>query len=117
MKKPSGLKPAGRRLWSWLEDNCGTLEPAAPLVAQLCRLADRIDEVQAKLAGEGVTVTIKPVKGTPKVKPHPLATLEIKLLAEYRATWRLLGLAEEVPPQKRARGRPTDLERLERKVS
>jgi hypothetical protein len=95
------LGPAGRRLKRWLARHFGSeqLESVAPLANELLSLADSLYEVRCELAS-GALATSERVK---------LRRLETQLSAAFGRTWRLLGLADDVPATM-PRGRPPALE-------
>jgi hypothetical protein len=80
---PRGLKPAGRRLWSWLTKHYA-LADCEPLAAELCVLADRLAEVR-----ELMQSTARPLDKT------RLMSAEVSVLGQYVRVWKQLGLAEE----------------------
>lgn len=100
-KTSKTLKTAGRRLRQWLDEQCET-EGAEPLVTELCKIADRLAEVRAQIAKDGVA---------PAGKKNPLLDIEIKLSGMFTKTWRTLGLADKEPEVRRPVGRPPNSER------
>jgi hypothetical protein len=68
----------------------------APLASELLSLADSLHEVRCELAS-GALATSERVK---------LRRLETQLSAAFGRTWRLLGLADDVPAAL-PRGRPS----------
>jgi len=77
-RPPPGLGTSGRRLWREIHASYG-LNPAETLMlAQLCRTADTLDQIQAELATADLVVTGS--TGQPKCNP---------LLAEMRAQARV----------------------------
>ena len=102
MKLPADLGADGRRLFAWL-DEIADIAAAEPLVVELCRIADRLGEVRAKLSSQGVTVT--GARGRPA--KNPLCDVELKLSGQYAKLWRALGLADKTPDDsRRSVGRP-----------
>jgi hypothetical protein len=97
----------GRRLWSWLAQNADGVLDSRPLVAELCRMADRLEQVRAKLAQQGLTVTA--ARG--RIASNPLLTQEVRLVKQYENLWRTLGLSDEPEEEKRPVGRPPDSEK------
>ena len=102
--KSKGLKTAGRKLRTWLEENCDNIADAAPAVAELCEMTNRLHEVRDAIAQEGVTIG---------GKKHPLLDVEIKLSGQWVKLWRALGLADKPDGTKRPVGRPTEMERIQ----
>jgi hypothetical protein len=95
-KPPADLKKPGRDLWRWIADEF-TVEDSLPLVAELCRVADRLAEVRASIAEDGVGDS---------EKRNPLLDSEMKLSGQLGKLWRVLGLADKPEPMKRPVGRP-----------
>ena len=83
------LGPAGRRLKRWLARHFDSaqLEAVRPLAEELLSLADSLHEVRCELSS-GALATSERVK---------LRRLETQLSAAFGRTWRLLGLADDVP--------------------
>jgi hypothetical protein len=75
------------------------LESVAPLAHELLSLADSLHEVRCELSSEALAMS-------ERVK---LRRLETQLSAAFGRTWRLLGLADDVPATM-PRGRPPALE-------
>jgi len=95
MKPPTDLKPTGKKLWRNLT-KAYDINDSEELLAELCRTADRLGDVRQELATEPL------VKDG---KAHPLLYIEAKLAAQFRLTWKTLGLADD-PEGKRPVGRP-----------
>src|ERR1019366_4006267 len=89
------LRPGsdGERLLAWLLSEIAGVDTVAPLVHELCRTADRLEEIRAKLLSQGVSV------GGPRGRSiaNPLLQVETKLIASYDKLWRSLGLADSPP--------------------
>jgi hypothetical protein len=96
-KPPNDLRAAGKRLWNDL-GNVFVFDDSAPLVAELCRIADRLAEVRETLTKEGLI--------DEDGKKHPLADLEPKLSAQLQKLWKLAGFSDPEPKEKRGAGRP-----------
>jgi hypothetical protein len=100
--KSKGLNTAGRKLWTWLEETCDNVADAAPAVAELCEVTNRLHEVRDAIRKQGVTV---------EGRKNPLLDVEIKLSAQWVKLWRALGLADKPDEQRRPLGRPPESER------
>jgi hypothetical protein len=90
------------RLWKWLIENADGVLESRPLVVELAVIADRLAEVRAKLAQQGLTVTA--ARG--RIAVNPLLGQETRLLKQYENLWRTLGLADKPEEEKRPVGRP-----------
>ena len=99
-KAVKGLKAAGKELYNWIQSqyDAASMEQHAPLVRELCELADRLAEVRASIAKQGVS--------TADGKKNPLLDTEIKLSAMFTKDWRVLGLADRDAAAPRPVGRP-----------
>jgi hypothetical protein len=99
--RPGG---AGEVLLQWLTSEIEDLDSCMPMVHQLCRCEDRIEEVQAKILTQGLCVSA--ARG--RSMANPLLSVEVKLLATYDKIWRSLGLADTPVEEKHPRpvGRP-----------
>lgn len=100
IKTPKGLNPAGRQLWRWLVDTCGThdIEPVEPLAVELCRLSGRLATIREKLAAEDLSLADQ----------GRLTNMEVKLNGAFVRAWRSLGLSDKEAP--RPPGRPSESE-------
>ncbi len=78
-RAPSGLGKAGRALWRDINAEYGLAPHEAVILVQCCRVADRLDAIEAELSGAALTVE----GSTGQPKAHPL-------LAEQRAQMRVL---------------------------
>jgi len=103
--KPDG---EGRRLWAWLHENCEGIDSCAPLVMELCRIADRLQEIREKIAAQGLSVS--GARG--RTAKNPLIDVEIKLSKQYQVLWRSLGLADKPEEERRSVDRPCASDRL-----
>jgi len=86
--------PAGAKLWRWLE-NQYDLAGVEPLAVELARLADRLGDLRAEIARDGVMI---------EGKKHPCVDLELKTSAAFARAWRLLGLSDDA--ERLGKGRP-----------
>ncbi|MGA2155471.1 MAG: hypothetical protein ABSH37_13735 [Bryobacteraceae bacterium] len=104
------LKPEGegRRLWDWLHAECDGIEALRPLVLELCRTADRLQEVRVKIAAQGLSVSA--ARG--RSAKNPLLDVELKLSKQFAALWRGLGLSDKPEGERRPVGRPPEPDRL-----
>ena len=93
----------GERLLVWLKTEIAGVDECAPLVHELARVADRLEEVRAKLLSQGVSVSGP--RG--RSMANPLLQFETKLIASYDKLWRSLGLADSPPEDRRPVGRPS----------
>ena len=91
-KRPADLDKAGRELWDALQEQYD-LDDSGPLLAELCRTADRLAAVRKSLRDDGLT---RQKDG--RTYKHPLSDLEPKLAAVYGRLWKLLGLSESREP-------------------
>lgn len=83
LRRPRDLGPAGRKLWRELV-RCYAFEVGETAgLSELCKIHDRLTQVRTILSAEGLVV---------EKKPHPLATLEVKLSGAFRMLWRTLRL-------------------------
>lgn len=88
---PAELGAPGRKLWRWTADQFD-VAGVEPLVAELCHLADRLNEVRAA------------IKASPKFDGR-LVNAEVKLEGQFTRCWSLLGLADSTEEKRRV-GRP-----------
>ena len=65
-RPPKGAGPAGKRLWRSVQAEFELGEHERALLVAMCRQVDRLDELEALIAAEGLTVT-----GHGTVKMHP----------------------------------------------
>jgi hypothetical protein len=97
MQTPSDLKKPGRDLWNWLTE-AYDIDGLGPLVAELCRVQDRLAAVRLELSkGELVAKT---------GGRHPLLDSEFKLSGAFMRLWRTAGFSDDPPPPTRDVGRP-----------
>jgi hypothetical protein len=101
---PDGLRPDGEgaRLWTWLSDHADGVLDSMPLAVELCRVADRLQEVRSKLDAQGLAVS--GARG--RSARNPLIDSEIKLSKQFQALWRALGLSDKSDVPARPVGRP-----------
>jgi hypothetical protein len=101
---PDEFKPesAGAELWQWLEAEVEEIERARPLALELCRIAQRLSDIRAKLAVQGLTVA--GVRG--RSVRNPLMDSELRLSAQYAKLWRALGLSVAAPGDATKPARP-----------
>jgi hypothetical protein len=85
MKPPKTLKKEGLALWKQLVSEWD-LTDSEPLLSELCHTCDRLAEVRAILAKDGLMVD---------GARHPLSEAEIKLANLFRQVYRQLDLREE----------------------
>lgn len=78
-RAPSGLGKAGRALWRDINAGFGLAPHESAILVQVCRCVDRMDAIEAELAGAALTVE----GSTGQPKAHPL-------LAEWRMQARVL---------------------------
>jgi hypothetical protein len=78
-RAPSGLGPSGRALWRGITTDYGLVPHEEAILLQCCRVADRLDQVEAELSVASLVVT----GSTGQPRAHPL-------LAEWRAQARVL---------------------------
>jgi hypothetical protein len=78
-RAPSGLGKAGRGLWREVNAEFGLAAHEAAILVQCCRIIDRLDAIEAELAGQPLTVA----GSTGQPRAHPL-------LAEWRHQARVL---------------------------
>src|SRR5690349_955569 len=99
LKFPDVLKPdgAGRELWSWLQEHCDGLQDCAPLAEELCAVRDRLSEVRAKIAAQGLLTS--GARG--RSVRNPLLDSEAKLSRQFSFLWRQLGLADKQSEEER----------------
>lgn len=76
---PPGLGRSGRALWRDVNAEFGLSPHESAILVQVCRVVDRLDAIEAELAGEPLTV--KGSTGQPRAHP---------LLAEQRMQCRVL---------------------------
>jgi hypothetical protein len=76
---PAGLGRSGRALWRQINAEFGMAAHERAILVQCCRVVDRLDQIEAELAGAPLTVPGS--TGQPKANP---------LLAEWRAQARVL---------------------------
>jgi len=103
---PEELKPDGdgARLWAWLCSECDGMESARPLALELCRTADRLQEVRSKIASQGLMIS--GARG--RSAKNPLLDIEVKLSKQFQGLWKGLGLSDKGvdETEKRPLGRP-----------
>ena len=99
-ESPKDLKPEGEgiRLWQWLHAECENIAECEPLVIEICRIADRLEQVRSKIAAGGLWIT-----GS---KKSPMLDVEIKLSSQFNKLWKQLGLSDKPQAEKRPVGRP-----------
>ena len=78
-RAPSGLGAAGKALWREVMAEFGLAPHESAILVQVCRCVDRLDQIEAELAGAELTVA----GSTGQPRAHPL-------LAEQRMQARLL---------------------------
>ena len=78
-RAPAGLGRSGRALWRNLQGEFGFAAHELAILTQVCRIVDRLDAIEAELAG--ATLTVEGSTGQPKAHP---------LLSEWRAQARVL---------------------------
>lgn len=88
-RPPSSLGAPGMELYRWIEQHYDT-EGTAPLIRELCTLADRLAEIRAALKN-GLDAR--------------LVNAEVKVASQFTKTWRLLGLADDDMKKKGQSGR------------
>jgi hypothetical protein len=98
---PAGLGEAGRKDWVWLHANVDNVDCVYPLAVELCRSADRLAQIRARIEATGLT---------PGGKRNPLLAEEARVQKQYVLIWRSLGLADRDPETKRPVGRPAHVE-------
>jgi hypothetical protein len=76
---PAGLGRSGRALWRAVHAEFGLAPHERAILVQCCRVVDRLDAIEAELAGAPLTVP----GSTGQPKAHPL-------LAEWRMQARVL---------------------------
>src|SRR5258706_11830823 len=89
-RAPAGLGPSGRALWRGILADYGLAPHERVILMQCCRVADRLDAIEAELGSADLVVT----GSTGQPKSHPL-------LAEWRAQARVLeslSRALSIPP-------------------
>src|SRR5258706_3752361 len=86
-RAPAGLGPSGRALWRGILADYGLAPHERVILMQCCRVADRLDAIEAELGSADLVVT----GSTGQPKSHPL-------LAEWRAQAR--GLGNLSPPRR-----------------
>ena len=97
LKPPRNLKKPGRNLWKTICRDY-EVEPGAELVlGEICRIWDRLHEVRARLAAEGLTLT-EGEGARQRIRKHPLLDSEPKLVASFVKCWKAAGLADTPPP-------------------
>jgi hypothetical protein len=79
-RAPKGLGATGRRFWRETLAEFGLAPHEQVILVQCCRVADRLDVIEAELAAAG-SLTVTGSTGQPKAHP---------LLAEWRAQARVL---------------------------
>ena len=97
LQAPKTLGPAGRTLWRDLHDRYD-LDGVGALITELCHTTDQLEAVKAAIAKDGLV--------TETGKAHPLLPSQIKLGQQLQKFWRLAGLSDASPEEKRGRGRP-----------
>jgi phage terminase small subunit len=100
---PKGSGPSGRRLWASVQRDFELGEHESALLTAMCRQVDRLDQLEALVDAEGLTVT-----GHGTVKMHP-AVVEARqtaiAVARIAACLRLpSGDEDEAPVQQRRGG-------------
>ena len=78
-RAPDGLGKAGRALWRQVNAEFGLAPHESAILVQVCRVIDRLDQIEAELSGAPLTVE----GSTGQPKAHPL-------LAEWRHQARVL---------------------------
>jgi hypothetical protein len=78
-RAPAGLGRSGRALWRDIMAEFGLSPHERAILVQVCRIVDRLDAIEAELAGAELTVT----GSTGQPRAHPL-------LGEQRAQMRVL---------------------------
>jgi hypothetical protein len=78
-RPPAGLGTSGKALWKQVNAEFGLAPHETTILVQCCRVADRLDVLEAELADAPLTVA----GSTGQPKAHPL-------LAEWRAQARVL---------------------------
>lgn len=105
MKPPKDLGTAGKALWRWCVQQ-GDVSGTEPLLGELCRLADRLTELRALLAKDGAII-----REAGRIRKHPASDLEPKISGQFQKVWKLIGLADPPPAERRPVGRPPAGER------
>jgi hypothetical protein len=99
-RPPRGSGPSARRLWNAVQAEFELGEHERALLTAMCRQVDRLDQLEALIAAEGLTVT-----GHGTVKMHP-AVVEARqtaiAVARIAACLRLPAGEEEAGEQRRA---------------
>ena len=95
----------GEKLWAWMNLQTDDPEGCRPLLEEICLVADRLEEVRAKIATQGLLVSGP--RG--RASKNPLLDIELKLSKQYQLLWRTLGLADKLPDEdpRRPVGRPS----------
>ena len=96
MDIPDDLKPAGRALWKQTLEEWSGFEGIEAILAELCRVHDRLSEIRQRIDADGIM---------PGGKAHQLLPIEAKLSGQFRMLWRGLGLSDDDQPKNRP-GRP-----------
>ena len=78
-RAPAGLGRSGRALWRAIHAEFGLAPHETAILTQVCRIVDRLDAIEAELAGAELTVT----GSTGQPRAHPM-------LAEWRHQARVL---------------------------
>lgn len=102
--KKTGLGKAGRLLLEELESGY-TLDGLEPAVTELCRAADRLQQIRDILTRDGLVQA--------NGRKHVLVDAETKQAALFVSLWRLIGLADSDQPA-RPVGRPPSSEARKR---
>jgi phage terminase small subunit len=101
-RPPKGAGPSGRRLWRSVQADFELGEHESALLTAMCRQVDRLDELEALITEEGLTVT-----GHGTVKMHP-AVIEARqtaiAVARIGAALRLPAGEEDTEPTQRRGG-------------
>lgn len=99
-RAPKGSGPAGRKLWASVQREFELGEHESALLAAMCRQVDRLDELEALIAAEGLTVT---GHGTTKMHPAVIESRQTAIaVARIAACLRLpAGDEDEAPAQRR----------------
>jgi hypothetical protein len=85
-----GLGTAGLELFRWCDDTF-EIEGVLPVVTELCKVADRLQQVRSQLA---------------ETPDNRLINSEVKLSAAYARLWKMAGFGDADKPPARPVGRP-----------
>ena len=94
---PKALGAAGKTLWRELHERFD-LDGVGALITELCHTTDQLETLKTAIAKDGLV--------TETGKAHPLLHSQIKLGQQLQKFWRLAGLSDASPEEKRGRGRP-----------